>query len=126
MGHAQFPTWFFLVHVPAIAGATANQGMWLQGRGARTLCSFCVEREPFRFWEMELPRNQLSCVATRGAPRLLRCFGDDSGDALGERLASIESCSQSRDTIILCLSQMHPMQDTSAQVSRVRVLMKTL
>ena len=78
--------------------------MWVQGRGARTLCSFCVEREPFRFWEMELPRNQLSCVATRGAPRLLRCFGDDSGDALGERLASIESCSRIRDRVILCLS----------------------
>ena len=65
---------------------------------SHTLWSFWTETEPFRFCEMELPRNQLSCVATRGVPRLLRCFGDVKGDPLGDLfgeplLRSENSCS---------------------------------
>ena len=67
-------------------------------RKSQTLWSFWTETEPLRFCEMELPRNQLSCVATRGVPRLLRCFGDVRGDALGDLFGdplpkSIKSCS---------------------------------
>lgn len=45
---------------------------------------------------MELPLNQLSCVATRGPDRLLRDLGDARGDPLGDLFgeAPLKSCRQ--------------------------------
>ena len=84
---------------PQALGKTGIRDMqWPRASGTQTLWSFWIEMEPLRFCEMELPLNQFSCVATRGVPRLLRCFGEVRGDAFGDLfgdplLRSMKSCS---------------------------------
>lgn len=61
-----------------MGGATQSTG----SLGRRTICRRMADWEPLR-QEMELPRNQLSCVATRGVPGP-RCEGEVRGDLPGE------------------------------------------
>ena len=53
-----------------------------QRPGQRTICRRIADWLPLR-QEMELPRNQFSCMATRGVPGP-RALGDTAGDRPGE------------------------------------------